>query len=291
MALIAWSLPPRAWRKAALATSALGEAEHCRPAYRRFLARKYSEAELEDISIRRRAYARELKFQILGLKGPWRRVSRPTCRIEGDEHLGEALARGRGVILWVTECAFSTLIVKMALHDAGYQACQLSRPNHGFSSSCFGIRHLNPLWTDVEDRFIAERILIKGQTAAEAMAVLRERLAANRIVIITVGWQAHKFAEVPFLEDRLQFPTAPIRLARTTGAALLPVFTLANADGSFDVSIGKPLHKCGDDVSDAQVAAAYAKRLEPFVLDHPDQWKGWPWLMGDQGWGPAKREL
>lgn len=27
------------------------------------------------------------------------------------------------------------------------------------------------------------------------------------------------------------------------------------------------------------VAAAYAKRLEPFVLEHPDQWAGWDWLV------------
>jgi hypothetical protein len=59
LALIAWSLLPRAWRKASLATAALGEAEFCWPPYRRFQSGNYTEAALADISLRRRAMPRK----------------------------------------------------------------------------------------------------------------------------------------------------------------------------------------------------------------------------------------
>jgi len=128
----------------------------------------------------------------------------------------------------------------------------------------------------VEDRFISKRVLIIGETATEALAVLRARLAANRvIIIITVGPDAHKFAQVSFFQTHLRIPTGPIRLARTTGAALLPVFSVARDNGAFDVTIEEPLDPtCGQD-GDEHIAAAYAKQLEAFVLKFPDQWAGW----------------
>jgi lauroyl/myristoyl acyltransferase len=269
--LIAWLLPPRLWRKAAAATCKIGKDDNWNSAWRNILGNKYSDAHIARISARHHAYIRELKLQILGLNGPWRSW-RPDIWLHGMPHLQNALARERGAILWVVETAFSTLIAKMALHDAGIHCCQLSRPGHGFSPSDFCARYLNPLWQRTEDRFTAERVLIKGETAAEALAVLRARLAANGVVNITLVPQAHRFAHVPFFRTRLRLPTGPIRLARTTGAPLLPVFTVARDDGGYDVSIDAPLPA---GVSDERVAAALAKRLEPFVAAHPDQWAGW----------------
>jgi lauroyl/myristoyl acyltransferase len=274
LALIACLLPPRFWRKAAAAICRLSRPHHYSPAYQNILERKYSKSEIAAFNTTHRAYLKELKFQILGLNGPWHSWH-PDIRLNGAIHLREALERGHGAILWVTATAFSTLVAKMALHDAGYHACQLSRPVHGFSSSKFGVRFLNPLWTGVEDRFIAERVLIFGEYAAQALAVVRARLAANKIVIITVGAEAHKFVEVPFFDTQLRLPAGPIRLARTTGAALLPVFSITNDSGGFEVSIQEPLQPAGAELDDESVAAAYAKRLEPFVLEHPNQWNGW----------------
>jgi len=285
---LAWLLPARCWRRTAQATRSIGQADPCWPAYRHILKHRYSESEIAGISIRRRVYNREMKLQILGLNAPWHRWH-ADIRLNGVAHLREALSRGSGAILWVTESSFSTLIVKIALHRAGYRATQLSRPEHGFSTSRFGIRILNPLWTRVENRFIAERILIVGDNGSDALAKLRSRLADNRIVIITVVPHAHRFAEVPFRNAKLLLPTGPIRLARTTHASLLPVFAFARPDGAFEVSIEAPLRVSGDDVGDDCVAAAYAERLESFVLQCPDQWNGWHGLMAGMqyaGWRP-----
>ncbi len=274
---IAWCVPPRFWRKIALGTARIGQRDNCWPVYDAILGQKYSNAEVSHISKRRRSYTRELTIQILGLNCPWR-AWRPDIRLNGEVNLQKALEGGRGVILWVTETVFSTLIVKMALDRAGYHVCQLSRPGHGFSLSTFGFRYLNPIWTGVEDRFIAERVLITGETAAEALTVLRTRLGANGVVSITVAPLAHKFAEVPFFQGQLQLPTGPVRLALTTGAVLLPVFAFTKQNGGFEVSIDQAIYPASGDRKAADIIAVYARRLEPFVLAHPDQWTGWNWL-------------
>lgn len=280
LTLVAWLLPPRFWRKAANAIRTIGRTDSGWPAYRLILAHKYSEHEITNISIKRRIYSRERQLQILGLNGPWHSWCPDIC-LNGAVHLRKALEAGHGAILWLTDTAWSPLIAQIALHNAGYPASHLSRPGHGFSTSSFGIRFLNPIWTQVEDRFIAERVSIKEEYATNAVAVLRERLTENRVVSIMVGWQAHKFAEASFFCTKLKLPTGPIQLARTTGAVLFPVFAVAKDNGGFEVSIQNPLLNPtgGHADDDATVAAAYAKRLERFVSEYPDQWNGWYWLM------------
>jgi predicted LPLAT superfamily acyltransferase len=277
-AAIAWCTPPRFWRKIAATTARIGQKDRCRPHYNAILAQRYSPAEIAIFGQRRRAYSRELKMQILGLSGPWK-AWRPQIQLDGEINLRQGLEAGRGIILWVVESSFSTLIVKMALYGGGYHASQLSRPGHGFNLSfSFGARYVNPIWVSVEDQFIAERVLITDDTAAETLAVLRSRLSANGIVIITLAPLAHKFVDAPFFGGQIQLPTGPIRLAATTGAVLLPVFAWTEHEDRFVVSIEEPVNPAAKVSEIADIAAAYAKRLEPFVLAHPDQWSGWDWL-------------
>ena len=290
-AAIAWSTPPSSWRKVAAAMPTL-KRTHIGPrlsVFQHVLGVTFDADALAILDDRRRVCSREAKLQILGLSGPWRSW-RPDTRVHGEIHLRNALDNDRGTILWVTDSAYSTLIFKIALHRAGYRACQLSRKEHGFSSSSFAIRFLNPLWCRIEDRFIEERVFIENDNAAPAMAILRSRLAANRCVIITVGGAAHRFVEVPFFSHRMRLPTGPIRLAQSTGAALLPAFAFAGDNGSFEVTIDDPLPPPDNSGSFASVAAAYAKRLEPFVRKYPEQWTGWDYLLPEETTTAASSE-
>lgn len=278
LTVIAWCVPPKYWRKAASLTQWGVPRDDCWALYNAILGHKYSKADITSISKRRRSYARELKFQILGLNGPWRSW-RPGIRLTGERNLQEALLRGRGAVLWVLETSFSTLIVKMALDRAGYRVHQLSRPGHGFAIlSPFGMRYLNPIWTRVEDRFIAERVLITGETAADALAALQTKLHANGVAIITLAPLAHKFTDAPFFDGTLQLPTGPIQLALSSDAVLLPVFAVTKSNGAFEVSIDQPIYPAIDALTAGNIAADYARRLERFVLGYPDQWNGWDWL-------------
>jgi hypothetical protein len=281
LGLLAWTTPPRWWRRIATIAPHRQLAEADYRLYQQVLGSDFDANAAASLRATRGICNREARIQILGLNRPWR-AWRPELRLTGLDFLHEALAHGNGAILWVTESSYSTLMVKMALDRAGYRACQLSRPTHGFSTSRFGVRFLNRFWVRVENRFIAERLLIMENNTTAALATLRTRLAANAVVIITVASEARRLVEVPFLHHRIRLPTGPILLAKTTGAVLLPAFASALAAGRFEVSIESPLPSVGEQEPVENVAVALAKRIEQFVTAHPEQWTGWDTLVSHE---------
>lgn len=215
----------------------------------------------------------EAWMQVLALNRPGRHW-RPTIRWDGRENLDAALARGSGVILWVSDFVYSSLVTKMAFDEAGFPVTHLSRPGHGFSYTPFGIRFLNRFWTKVEDRFLRERVLITNETRKKTLELLGQRLAINGVISITVGNLAQRTLQVRFFGGTIRVATGPIHLARLTGASLLPIFTLRADDGVYHVSIGAPLNvESGSDYSSP--LQSYSQMLESYVLRHPDQWNGW----------------
>jgi lauroyl/myristoyl acyltransferase len=157
----------------------------------------------------------------------------PDVRLEGAIHVDAALAKGRGAVLWVVRSAFSHTVAKVALHQAGYRLHHLSRPDHGFSHSRFGMAVFNPIRTRIEQRFLAERLVIGDGKAGPVLARLAELLRENRVVSITAGGRASRADEVRCLGSTIRLPSRPVQLARETGAALLPVTVEALPDGTF----------------------------------------------------------
>jgi lauroyl/myristoyl acyltransferase len=232
-------------------------------------------AEASNILWTLRSRMLEGQLQILALHRPGRRWH-PAIRLHGLANLEAALARRSGAILWVSDFIYGTLVTKMAFHRAGFPLIQLSRPTHGFSNTPFGMRILNPRWMKIENRFLAERLIIPGEDASAALAVLRTRLAANAVVSILVTDTARRTYDARFGGGTLRVATGPLHLSRTTGAPALPVFTLRGEDGVYDVWVGRPLDV--DDSSEPNYGAAirdYVAGLEPHVRAHPDQWNGW----------------
>ena len=213
-------------------------------------------------------------MQILALH----RASRwqPRIQIHGLEHLERALESKSGAIIWVSDFVYSSLITKIAFHQAGHGVSHLTRPQHGFSDSPYGIRVLNPLWTKIEDRYIAERITIDEKIGDTALELLRRRLGANRVVSITVGNWARRTLDLPFFNGVIRLATGPAHLSRVCSAPLLPVFTLRSDSGEYHVSIGAAID--GQTTSEGDYAPtiqAYLKTLGDYVLKYPDQWNGW----------------
>jgi lauroyl/myristoyl acyltransferase len=206
----------------------------------------------------------------------------PEMRLEGEEHLKAALARGKGAITWVAHFCFNTQVTKMALKAGGYRVSHLSRPEHGFSKSQFGVRCLNPLRWDAELRYLDKRIIINradpGGSLREAQAVLED----NRIVSITAGaWEGRRVAHGRLLGGRYPLATGAPDLAQRTGAVLLPVFTTRIAGSmAFRVKIGEPLAVEFEDKLEANRAATagFLNALETAVVEYPDQWRGWKYL-------------
>jgi lauroyl/myristoyl acyltransferase len=195
-------------------------------------------------------------------------------RLEGEERLQQALAAGRGAILWVAPFLFAPLGAKMTFHQAGYTVSHLSRYSHGYSPSLLGARLLNPIRTGVEDRYLAERVRIGPDHQPQAaLRLLSQRLRQNRVVSITASAGGSRVIEVPFLGGQMRLASGAPALAAQSGAALLPVMTLREPDGGFVSIIHEPLPTGGGARSEAQLAAAqgFATLTAETVQAHPAQ--------------------
>jgi len=215
-------------------------------------------------------------IQILrdSLPGRWR----PAIEIAGEEHLISALDRGKGAILWDSHFYGASLVTKMGLYRCGYRLRHLSRREHGFSSTRFGMAVLNPVRIRSEERYLAERIVMPAENPGGVLAELATHLGENRIVNITVRGEAARPVETSFFEGRLRIaPGAPV-LAWNSKAVLIPVFTTCTGAGRYCVRLDRPIEL--DEFStrgEAAVGAAeeYTRRLEKVVADKPGQWIEW----------------
>jgi lauroyl/myristoyl acyltransferase len=202
-------------------------------------------------------------------------------RCRGTEHVAEALAQGRGAILWAADFPAAGEAIKIALWRAGWPLVHLSRIEHGFSKSSYGIRLLNPLRVRFENRYLAERILFDRTRPDAAKQRIRDCLRGNRVVSITAS--AHEgriIAEGEFLGGRLRLAVGALRLGLATGCPVLPVFALRDRDQPerIDVTIEPPLAlSAGAPEAEALACATadFLMRLETYVRRRPGAWGGW----------------
>jgi hypothetical protein len=213
----------------------------------------------------------QLNFMRSHRPGGWH----PQIDLVDRRHLDRALEHGRGAILWVAPFVFSSLVTKRSLHAAGYAVSHLSRMAHGFSGSRFGMRLLNPLRIRIENRYLAERVVIGSDDAvAEPLRRLMARLRANRIVSINAGAVGANPWRARCLNGWLELARGAPNLMARTGAALLPVITVRTGERHFTTTIEPPLQTPAGLGRNEAIQAAIeglAARLEPHILRWPDQ--------------------
>jgi len=211
-------------------------------------------------------------MQLLACYRPWR--WRPQPKLIGRQHVDEALARGRGVILLTANFVYKDLMTKAALAGAGYGASHLSRDSHGFAESRLGKALLNPIYTGIERRFLRERLVFSGRDTKKVNELLRARLRENRPIMVTVTPLGRHVTTLPFLHGRIKIATGGLNFACEAGAQVLPVFTIRTPDGDIETIIEHPLvMETGVSNSEAIKAMLddYVPRLETYVAQNPDQ--------------------
>jgi len=282
LTLFAWLLPERFWTAVCRAAAPLAvpmfAAAPARTLDRMLETSRELRSRDQASALLRQLTAEHVETLLQVLKchrpGGWR----PSVSLNGRGHVGEALAAGRGAVLWVSYSIYHGLVVKQAFHQAGLPFDHLSRPGHGFSDSRFGRSLLNPIHTSVENAHLRERVLLDEGDPGAVLRALEQRLRDNRLVSVTVHRRAARPAHPTFLNGRLTLaPGAPI-LGFRTGAPILPVFGFRDRDGQIRVTVERPLDLTGSDsVGEAitRAAADYARRLEPYVERCPAQWRGW----------------
>jgi len=251
LSIVARIVPERAWARCCLGLASLTGwlspkviASHISDI--RLLLGEYTTGkDPEDIVRERRAEEFMAHLHILASRR--NKGWQPKVLVIGLENLTKALDLGHGAILWVNNFTHFSLVTKKALSDAGFDVTHLSRAGHGFSPTPFARRFLNPIWCEVENRYLSERVIIcdDDTNIAACMQALDASLRQNGIVSITVGPWAKTLFEIPFLAGRLRLPYGPSNIALKTKAQLLPVFTLRKSSGEFEVHIESRLQLSG----------------------------------------------
>jgi lauroyl/myristoyl acyltransferase len=246
----------------------------CRRARRleRIFGDRFDAARRQDIVIESTANSERRHLYRLRELSPlgWR----PSIEVRGEEHVASALAEGRGVILWVADSCFCSVLTKKGLHRCGLRLHHLSRPGHAFVGSRYANRLLTPIWVKAESRYLAERVMFTMDRATAVDRRFRQLLKGNAIISITAGDNAIKTVAVPFLDHRLSLAIGPAKLALSSKARLLPVFTVRNDAGGFEIEIEPPLSapaEGGPQTRAEGMIREFAERLEPWALNYPDQ--------------------
>ena len=280
--LLAWCLPQRLWWPACRGAARLSMVVKRNGAsYRRRFAELIGEnrvgIDLDEVARAFLANNHLLRLQGMRLYAPqgWH----PRLRLDGREHIEGALATGKGAILWVAPMASKDVVTKMTLHNAGYRLCHLSRFDHGFSISLWGARLFNPIWTRIENRFLAERLVMSPGAQVNPLRLLIKCLRENRLVSVTASTEGRRYPHrLPFLNGRIELAEGAASLSMTTGAALLPVFTVRQPDGTFVTTVERAL-LAATGVDTAQqidsLMAQFVKLLEAYALRHPCDYHGW----------------
>jgi hypothetical protein len=199
----------------------------------------------------------------------------------GRENVDVALSRGRGVVLWIAHFCFNSLATKKAFHEAGFRVSHLSRPEHGFSKSRFGVSWLNRMRVGTELRYLKDRILIDRSKPASAVRRGQKALAANEIISITAGaWEGGRVATIGVAGCDLDLATGAPGLALMTGAALLPVFCVREEGTTkihvvVDAPIEPPAGAANHDEAMLAMTQEFGSRLAPYVAKYPRQWRDW----------------
>ncbi|CAG0990661.1 Phosphatidylinositol mannoside acyltransferase [Phycisphaerales bacterium] len=101
---------------------------------------------------------------------------------------------------------------------------------------------------------------------------LRDALARNEVVLLQADRTpaGERGVAVPFLHGRVRIPTGPARLARLTGAPIVPVFAARAAD-RVRLFVEPPI-PVGPEVSDGDICVQLGSLIAKYVARYPDQW-------------------
>ncbi len=236
------------------------------PEKRRIVARNLAVC-FPELSPEERVILCDKHFESIGATFPetamgWfgsEKVVRDAVTIEGDEHLREALARGKGVLLF---CGHFTTFEfhHPALKPLCARLTGMYRPMRNDM--------MNEIMSRGRSRSIDEFF------SKYSVRTLLKSLAENSVVYYLADqcYAGKNSALVPFFGEPAMTSTATSRILKVSGATLLTCFyRRCDDDSSYVAHIGPPLQDFPSD-DPVQDTARLMKELEGYIRTCPEQY-------------------
>lgn len=195
--------------------------------------------------------------------------------VDGHEHYEAARAGGRGLIVVTAHMgSFEVGLAQLTTQPGRVHVIFRRDAQGGFERQRSSLR---------------KRLDVREAPVDDGWTMwirLRDALAAGDTVVFQGDrvMPGQRGRPVPFLYGHVELPTGPVKLARISGAAILPVFTVRDAAGKIRVCVEPPILPA-DDFDDEPVATAgsaaggrdplllkLAGVMEKYVRAHPEQW-------------------
>lgn len=191
------------------------------------------------------------------------------CPVDGLDQLDRCRASGRGVILLASHLnSRAMFLLLIMLKRRGYDI-RVAVPTETDPWAPTAFRTLI-------NRRSGLRTYFEYMGAFYSQFNIRpitRALAEGAIVMQTGdGWHSTGFVEVDFLNRRLPFTTGMIRVAQLTGVPVVPFFIAGTPPASLRFVMEEPFQVEKTEPVETKIAA-YAKRLEHYVLEHPECWE------------------
>jgi lauroyl/myristoyl acyltransferase len=211
------------------------------------------------------------------------KAQRITAEFRGQENLKEALAKGKGVILWESSSLGTRTLAKRILYEYGFLVSQIHSEVHlgGFYNPQSWIsRHvIQPFFHRCEAPFVKEILSLSGSHSLKISRDLLGRLRQNEIICISAeGRIGYGFIPVTFLGRRDLFPTGVVSLARLSGATILPLFCLQGEANLPSLIVERPIqiNPEGDRQCSAERSILqYLSLMESYIKSYPEQYRNW----------------
>lgn len=190
-----------------------------------------------------------------------------TVAMEGEEHLKQALAKGKGVLALSAHLGAFTMIGPRVA-AAGYPfSIVVKQPNdEHFARYIDDLRAQKGIQT------------ISAKPRKEAVRGILKSLRENRIVVVIADEFKSGEVTVEFMGQQSPAPRGPATLALRTGAVTLPMFMTWRPDGSLCLLIEpeiSPIRLDNLENSVAATTALFTRHLESVIRRYPEQWN---WL-------------
>ncbi len=195
--------------------------------------------------------------------------------IDGLEHLEEAIARGKGVILLVGHFCANRVAVR---HLAAQGHSPLSVHNQSPANRAggrFGKRFLQPRVVELQERANPDQVYIQDP---DCVLKIMRRLRAGGLAVVQVdGRGGKKMIEYPFLGVPWRVPSGIYEIARVTDCAVVPMLALGRSSGfriRFDPMLPVDRAVSRETFVSANLPA-FLSVVEKQIIENPQEWRLW----------------